>query len=310
MARRIMIVGGAAVLCSMPAAAQFIYFTELLDVGEGAIRRIQTDGTDLRTLSSMVGDGLRGIAIDLPRNRVYWSDVDLGEIFRGPIESPGDGEAIVSGLAFPVDIGVDSDRQRLAWIGAGSDTTLQSSNLDGDNQVVLASDVSSAALAMDELSGYVYFEDRTTAERGAIRRVHLDGTGLETIIDDVPTATDLAIDSLNGYVYWGSSAGFDNTGGIYRVQFDGTGFEEVFKSDMPRHDATTLTLDPASGSVYFSLKDTASNCDLYRMELDGSNPTLIATGFDAIAHMDFVVPSPSGVAALAATALLGCRRRR
>jgi hypothetical protein len=69
-----MVVGGVAVLCAMPAAAQFIYFTELLDVGEGAIRRIRTDGTDLQTLSSMVGHGLRGISIDLPRDRLFWSD--------------------------------------------------------------------------------------------------------------------------------------------------------------------------------------------------------------------------------------------
>ena len=293
----------------MPAAAQFIYFTELLDVGEGAFRRIRTDGADLQTLSTIFGDGLRGIATDLPRHHAYWSDIDTGEIYRGPIEDPGDAQSVVSGLAFPVDIGVDSVRRRLAWTDSTNER-IEASRLDGDDRSVLVSNVLSVALAMDELTGYVYFEDRATAERGAIRRIHLDGTGLETIIDDVPTATDLAIDSLNGYVYWGSSAGFDNTGGIYRVQFDGTGFEEVFKSDMPRHDATALTLDPAGESVYFSLKDTASNCDLYRMGLAGSNPTLIATGFDAIAHMDFVVPSPPGVAALAAAALLGSRRRR
>jgi sugar lactone lactonase YvrE len=305
-----MVVGGVAALCAMPAAAQSIYFTELLDVGEGAIRRIQTDGTDLQTLSSAVGDGLRGIAADPPRGRVYWSDVDSGEIFRGPIDSPGNGEVIVSGLAFPVDIGVDSERRRLAWVGAGSDETLQASNLDGGDRVVLVSDVSSGALAMDELSGYVYFEDRTTSSRGAIKRIKLDGSGLETIVDDVPTATDLAIDPIQGYVYWGSSAGFDNTGGIYRVRFDGTGFEEVFKSDVRLLDATALTLDPEGGSVYFSLLDTANDCDLYRMGLDGSDPTLIAAGFDSIVHMDFVVPSPSGLAALAAAAVLGSRRRR
>jgi hypothetical protein len=300
----------SAVLLAAPASAQFLYFTELLDVGEEAIRRIRTDGTDLQTLSSMPGDGLRGIATDLPWDRLYWSDVDAGEIYRGPIGNPGDADMIVSGLAFPVDIAVSSARQRLAWVGAGSDETIQVSNLDGDDRYVLVSDVISVALAIDELTGYVYFEDRTTAQRGAIKRIRLDGTGLETIIDDIPTATDLAIDSMHDYVYWGSSAGFDNTGGIYRVRLDGTGFEEIFKSDIPLLDATGVTLDPAGKAVYFYLKDTASNCDLYRMGLDGSDPTLIAAGFDSIVHMDFVVPSPSGVAALAAAALLGSRRRR
>jgi hypothetical protein len=209
-----------------------------------------------------------------------------------------------------VDIGISAARQRLVWVGSGSDESIQISNLDGADRSVLVSDVLSVALAIDESTGYVYFEDRTTAERGAIRRVLLDGTDLETIIDDVPTARDLAIDATNGYVYWGSSAGFDNTGGIYRVRFDGTGFEEVFKSDVPLLDATALTLDSAGGLVYFSLKDTANDCELYRMGLDGSDPTLIAAGFDSIVHMDFVVPSPSGPAALAAAAVLGSRRRR
>ncbi|HZW10811.1 MAG TPA: hypothetical protein VFF69_12990 [Phycisphaerales bacterium] len=289
------------------AGAQHVYFAET-DFGTGWVKRVSADGSGLDTLAETSG-GIRGVEVATDLQFLYWSNVDTGSILRAPISTPDLWEPVVTGLSFPSDISLDESHDLLAWVDE-STGTVSVSDLDGSGRRDIVTDVLSVAIDLDTDREHVYFEDRASISRGAIRRIGLDGSGVETVIADVPTATDLAVDPEHGYIYWGSSAGFDNTGGIYRVRFDGTGFEEIFKPDTPLSDATALTIDSQSGAIYFGVRSNADVTDIYRMGLDGSDPQVIASGFQLIPHMTFLVPSPSGLAALATAALLGCRRCR
>ena len=68
-----------------------------------------------------------------------------------------------------------------------------------------------------------------TAEIGEILRMNYDGSALETVISNVPTASSIAIDPSSETIFWTSAAGLANgDGGVYRARFDGSGFEEIF----------------------------------------------------------------------------------
>ena len=291
------------------SAAQWLYTAEVNRLGEGYVHRI-----DLQTFSAEIvletTGGLRGLDVAIDSGFGYWSNVDSGTIYRSPRDDLMDATPIVEGLVFPQDISFSKPLNALVWTDPGDDT-IGVSTLLGGNERVLVSGVLSSSVAVDESGGWVYFEDRTTAERGAIKRIRLDGTGLATIIDDVPTATDIALDVGHGYVYWGSSAGFDNTGGIYRVRLDGTGFEEVYKSDIPRRDAISLAIDAQNSLIYFGLENGgAGTTEIYRVGLNGEDPTFLMGGFDLIPDMSILIPAPPALAPLALAALLAARRPR
>ncbi len=291
------------------AAGQWLYVAEVNFFDEGYVHRMSVDGSVLETLYE-TGGGLSGLALLPERNEAYTCDVATDVIARATLDPFGEMEVVVSGLTHPADLVASSRHGALAWSDVGTREVV-ASDLDGSDLRVLASDILSTSIAIDDRQGHVYFEDRATAQRGAIKRIRLDGTGLETIIDDVPTATDIALDVAHGYVYWGSSAGFDTIGGIYRVRFDGTGFEEVFKPSDSRLDATTLAIDAANEFVYFGLQNGgAGTAEVFRMGLGGEDPTFIRGGFEGITDITYLIPAPGGLAPLALAALLASRLRR
>ena len=287
--------------------AQFLYYTET-DFVDGFIGRVRVEGSGRETLASTTS-GIRGIDIALHMGYLYWSDTDTGSLLRAPLDDVGGAQTVVAGLGFPSDIAIDEPRNLMAWSDQANESVGVAA-LDGSGLRELVSGVVTTSIAVDATAGVVYFDDRASVSQGAIRRVSFDGTGLETVIDDIPSATSMAVDPIHRYVYWGSSAGFDNTGGVYRVRFDGTGFEEIFKSSIPLRDATSVTLDLEQGFVYFALDEIGDRQDLYRIALDGANPTLLASDFAIIPDMTILVPAPASVVTLALGAVLTGRRHR
>lgn len=255
---------------------------------DGRIQVIQTDGTGLRVLRQ-VGSGLRGLAVDVDAGFLYWSDVVTDRIERVPVAHVGDDPVGIrtSGLDFPQSIGISESAGKLFW----SDSPfIFSCNLDGSDPELLAFAVTTA-IAVDEVNRKIYSEDRVTSALGSIVRMNFDGSDREVVISEVPTATSIAIDPVHGYVFWSSSSGFpDANGAVYRVNFDGTAFRELFVtgSSMPAH---ALVLDIENEHVYWGQETAAFTSDILRMGLDGGSPVVIATGFNLIGKMVLVPDS-------------------
>ena len=259
---------------------------------DGRIERIALDAKVRETIRYEVGRGLRGIAIDVGSNSLFWTDVASGFRGDGHIERIDDLNAssdsapsttITSGLPFPFGIDVSSSAKRLFWADQAL-SQVETSNLDGTGRSVLFSAVT-GAVAVDEVNRKVYAEDRASAARGSIVRSNYDGTGFETVISDVPSVFNLAIDPLHEVIYWTSSAGLESgNGGVYRVNFDGTDFAEIFVMGS-NLDTGGIALDLSNGKVYWGQAVTQESGAIYRMNLDGSDPEVFETGVHGAVDM-------------------------
>lgn len=129
----------------------------------------------------------------------------------------------------------------------------------GSGQTLLTGD-STHGVAVDEAAGKLYWTD--LAGSGRIRRANLDGSNVETLINDVQ-AVGIAVDSVNQKVYW-TEHGDDIIG---RADLDGSNAETVLSIDQP----WGIALDVASGKLYFSQTEYFfSGNMIQRVNLDGS----------------------------------------
>ena len=106
----------------------------------------------------------------------------------------------------------------------------------------------------------------------------LIGAKIEDLLTSVQNATSLAVDMVNGKLYWAEKTS-DRTGKIRRANFDGSDVTLV-------KDLTSVPLDIALDIVKDELYVTNSWGKLQRMNLDGSNfqPNLI-TGLQSPKHL-------------------------
>lgn len=285
----------ALMLGSQVVTAETLYVANFFDPpSAGRIERVSADG-GVRQVVREVGGGLRGIAVDVRSNSLFWTDVDSDRIERVDLNAPSGASSgvVTTSLVFPQDLDVSVTAGKLFWAEAGQNR-VEASNLDGSARSVLFSAVTTA-IGVDDVNGKIYSENRSTAGRGSIVRSNFDGTEFEEVISDVPTAVDIAIDPLNEVIYWTSSAGLmEGNGGICRVDFDGTNFAEIFVLGS-NLDTLGIALDSSNGKLYFSQEVSPSRTDIYRMNLDGSDPEVVATGFGLIVHMALVPDQPTRV---------------
>ena len=197
-----------------------LYVTSNFDptFDHGRIERLTIDG-EVREVVREVGGGLRGLAVDVDSNSLFWTDVDTDRIERVDLHAPlGSPSGVVTtGLSFPFGLDLSMSASRLFW----ADQSLghvETSKFDGTGRQVLFSAVSPASVAVDDVNGKIYSEDRSEIPEEAGRltsivRSNFDGMEFEEITSDVPTANDLAIDPFNEVIYWTSSAGLTNGNG-------------------------------------------------------------------------------------------------
>jgi hypothetical protein len=300
-----------------------LYFTDVFSptFSDGSVQRIEIDGTGLLSLKE-TGRGARGIAVDEVDEGFFVTDIVSDEILFGATSQGALNVVVAGGLTFPIDLSIV--QRRLVWLDQ-TQGQIASSAMDGTDRQLLLSNVVGASIAYDPVGENIYFEERSGGQ-SVIRRMDPDATNLETIISNVPYASAMGIDSLNETIFWSSSSGLSNgNGGIYRVNFDGSGFDEIFlRGD--NLDTGGLAVDEINGLVYFAQEIATNRDSIMRIELDGSNPTVIADGFGAIVKMDLspieigvVVPEPSSLtlsfagacllgAFIRCTRALGCHR--
>lgn len=281
----------ALILGSQVVTAETLYVVNFFDPpSAGRIERVTADGT--RQVVREVGAGLRAIAVDVSSNSLFWSDVDSDRIERVDLKAASGASSgvVTTGLDFPQDLDLSVSAGKLFWAEPGLER-VEASNLDGTARSVLFSAIT-VAIGVDEVNGKIYSEDRTTS---SIVRSNFDGTEFQEIIRGVPIANDIAIDSLNEVIYWTSSGGLvDGNGGVYRVDFDGTDFAEIFVMGS-NLDTFGIALDSSNGKLYFGQEVGPSRSDIYRMNLDGSDPEVVATGFGLTVHMALVPDQPTPV---------------
>jgi len=244
-----------------------MYWTECL-LGDCAIRRANLDGSGIEELLSdfpssplsAFGINLSGIALDLVRGRMYWSEA----FWIGSANLDGSAATdVATGTSRPGGIALDLAGGKMYW---SRDEWIRRSDLDGENiEDLVEGDwlFNNPAIALDLAAGKLYWSDAGFDPR--IRCANLDGSNVQDVITGLPPPIlpALALDLARGKLYW------SDRNGIHRANLDGSGGENLLPDR-----ATALALDPNGGKLYWVVGVT-----IRRADLDGTNTeTLVSEG--------------------------------
>ena len=188
--------------------------------------------------------------------QLYFNDVfnptfETGHINRVDASGTGHVQLLNTGGGIR---GLDLDMQagKMYWADV-NDLMIRRANLDGTGQEDLIDLPGGkelpfpSAVAVDSAGGKLYWGDQTL---GTLNRANLDGSGQELLLS-TPFHRGLAIDPLNGKVYW-STSDSQFKGEILRANLDGTGQEVVVTSTNPEFKPNKIALDILGGKIYWT----------------------------------------------------------
>ena len=304
----------ACVCITSSAQAVPIYWTDISPIGVGlnsAIKRANADGSGVETLITGLKHP-RGMDLDVPGGKMYWSEAGLLGIRRANLDGTGPAETVVpgqNGIAVD-DVAVDVSAGKMYWTSCQSPIVagggrIQRASLDGSGveDLVTVNLMNPVGIALDLQQGKVYWTDLEGYHDGTgkIQRSDLDGSSVETLIAGIDEANGLAVDAVGGKIYWPELT----TGKIQRANLDGSGIEDLV---VGLNTPTTIGLDLLGGKMYWT--DSADVGQLNRIEranLDGSDREVVVSG--GFPWGIAVVPEPSTALLLVAGISALLRRR-
>lgn len=119
-------------------------------------------------------------------------------------------------------------------------------------------------IALDDTNSQLYWASGTK-----IQRANLDGSGIETLLNDPSGPEAIALDLVNERIYWTNRAGT-----IQRANLDGSNVEELVTGLLlPRG----IALDLPEGKMYWT---DQSEDRILRASLDGSDIEVLVTSVD------------------------------
>jgi len=209
-----------------------IYWSELAGSGSN-IKRANLDGSDV-TLVVNQNSAIRGLALDLENNKLYWVDLrNDGKIYRADLDGEnielivdGEGNENTNGA---LDIALDLENEKIYWPVIGA---IMRSDLDGEN-VETAYEISfvqPSAIEVNSRDGFVYWVN-TNVE--TIMRADINSGDIEVLIEaDEPYG--LSVDVEGGKIFWISDYFFENAGEISYANLDGTGAQSITNTSFTR----------------------------------------------------------------------------
>lgn len=258
---------------SLDLLSNTVYWTNMADGPHGSVQRAHLDGTPIE------GDGKylvqpgqihtgKEMELDLLHKKMYWSDRDAARIMRANLDG-SDLETLVTAftdeqgtkrtLKNPVGMALDIERQKMYFTDRYTGMIYRADMNPPDNTThATRTDVEIlvAGVPMEERpididldldKGKMYWTDRHTRK---VLRANLDGTNIETLIDESKTAIripiGLTLDLASKKMYWSDPA----TRTIQRANLDGSRVEEI----VPPGDYRPLGLEYAAIQPEFGPK--------------------------------------------------------
>ena len=195
--------------------------------------------------------------------KLYWGDSGSGLIQR----SNPDGsnvETLITGVK-PWGIELDIEGGKIYWV-SWVNQRLSRANLDGSNVEVLVAGETFQELAIDLEAGKIYWSGS-----GKIQRANLDGSEVEDIITTSFYPDGIALDLVNGKIYWTEWTEFppnpdELTDTIQRANLDGSDIEVLVTGLLVPQ---AITLDIEGGKIYWTNWPPVDT--IQRANLDGTN---------------------------------------
>lgn len=192
------------------------------------------------------------LELDQEANMFYWSDAD--GIRRAPLDGI-ETEFVLQNYAWPMSalentpFALDREAGTIYYLSSGEFSNQMLTRTDigapwNVEELVPEDNGQVLDIAVDTVNDKLYWSVR--GRETAIRRSSLDGTSVETIVDDVQGPLGLALDTAAGKLYW---ADWDARK-IQRANLDGSSLEDLTDTApvRPRY----LALDGAQGLIYWS----------------------------------------------------------
>jgi len=241
---------GSASAASIPS----LYWSEA-----GGVVSSLLDGSQVTPVAP--GFEVGGLALDRAHDRLFFTDIlPLGGPQPGGVIRAGDSdgqgvESIVNLLQAPTALTIDRVSERVIWSDRDDRTISIATYGGGEVKTILPftesiSDI--AGLAFDPWQHKVYFSyvnpliDSLTP--GAIARMNLDGSELETVVSGLVAPQGIAVDYVRERVYWADQLAL-MAGIINSAKYDGSERQKnVTEVTAPRG----VAFDPFSNQLYWT----------------------------------------------------------
>jgi len=272
-----------------------------LETSGGRVLSANVDGSDLKTI---VVEGRKipdGLAVDVARGRLYWTNMGHPTASDGAIRSSDlDGCRVTTivppGAAFtPKQLQIEKDSGKLYWCDREGMRVMRA-NLDGSNIETLV-DTSAGdsrpgrdptkwcvGIAVDVVGGKIYWTQKggDNAGNGRIFRANIERpsgqspaarTDIELLYDGLPEPIDLEIDPVSHTLYWTDRGDPPRGNTVNRAPLDSPAGARKASEILASHlmEGIGLALDPQGDRMFF----TDLGGSVYRANLDGSNEQTI-----------------------------------
>ncbi|KAE8278631.1 Nidogen-2 [Larimichthys crocea] len=146
-------------------------------IGALPLKGTKLDASESKTLLTLHGSIVVGIAYDCKENRVYWTDLSARTINRASMEPGAEPEILINtNLVSPEGLAVDVKRRRMFWVDSNPDM-IETANLDGSGRRTLFDTdlVNPRAIIVVSSTGTLYWTDwnrearRSRAQRWTVR---------------------------------------------------------------------------------------------------------------------------------------------
>ncbi|XP_028277878.1 nidogen-2 isoform X6 [Parambassis ranga] len=173
-------------------------------IGALPLNGTRLEGSRSKTLLTLHGSIVVGIAYDCKENHVYWTDLSARTINRASMSPGAEPELLINtNLVSPEGLAVDAKRRQMFWVDSNQDL-IETANLDGSGRRTLFDTdlVNPRAIIVVSSTGTLYWSD-WNREAPKIESSSVDGQNRRVVVSDgigLPNA--LTYDSSSGQICW------------------------------------------------------------------------------------------------------------
>jgi hypothetical protein len=269
----------------------------VLDASGGRVFSMNPDGSDSKTLVT----GCRipdGIALDLEKGHLYWTDMGVpnrndGKIERADLDGRNRTTIIPEGATFtPKQIHLDSRNRKLYWSDREGMRVMRS-NLDGSHIETLVDSSQGdprpgadarkwcVGITVDADRGHLYWTQKgpDNGGQGCIFRAGLEipagqnaanRKDVAALFEGLPEPIDLELDLKNRHLYWTDRGDPPRGNTVNRTSIDGKPTQEIVLSNLM--EGIGIALDVAGDRMFVT--DLAGS--VYCAKLNGSQKRVLA----------------------------------
>nr|XP_043905348.1 nidogen-2 isoform X2 [Solea senegalensis] len=204
-----------------PNADITLLYAQGQKIGALPLNGTKLDANHSKTLLTLHGSIVVGIAYDCKENHVYWTDLSARTISRALLAPGAEPEILINtNLVSPEGLAVDTKRRLMFWVDSTPDV-IESANLDGSGRKTLFDTdlVNPRAIIVVSSTGTLYWTD-WNREAPKIECATVDAKNRRVVVSDgigLPNA--LTYDSSSGQICWADAG----TKRLECISPDGTG---------------------------------------------------------------------------------------